>query len=481
MSEPSAESQKSIVLQAKRQGYTVTFEITPNRLECWCSYAPSGMGGTPLTESDLTGFLRQYKILEGIQQESLQRLLHAAATGAAVSNLLLALGTPMVVGRNGFISLAVQPPAPEEPDPADKKGDQVDFRQVQVFLNVDPDDLIGTILPPEPGIPGMTIHGETIPPQAGIPLMVKIGQNVRLADDGVSLFATTTGRIYCKDADISVEELYTVSGDVDFKVGNIQFKGFVEIKGDVLDGFSVQADKGIKIHGNVGTCTIRSHGDIALCGMNGQGRGTIVCGGNLNANFLYDTAIECDGNVNVEVEIRNCSINCLGAVRVAKGGLAGGESVALGGIETAVLGTVTSLKTRVIAGAHHRDLFEINQLFNDLKQLIEQFSSSPAALKNPMDFSVRKLAITKQIQELRARVYENCNPKVNVRKHLYEGVTIVLGTLSEQVKEERDGPLSIIENTLEGGFRYLGMTGLDFRAADIEQSFVLQAQRENAA
>ncbi|CAH2031226.1 DUF342 domain-containing protein [Trichlorobacter ammonificans] len=480
MSEPSAEPQKTIVLQAKRQGYTVSFEITPNRLECWCSYAPSGLGGAPLTETDLTGFLRQYKILEGIQQESLQRLLHAAATGTAVSNLLLAVGTPMVVGRNGFINLAVQPPAPEEGD-AGNNDNQVDFRQVQVFLNVDPGDLIGTIMAPEPGTPGMTIHGETIPPQAGVPLSVKIGQNVRLDDDGVSLFATATGRIYCKEADISVEELYTVSGDVDFKVGNIQFKGFVEIKGDVLDGFSVQADKGIRIHGNVGACTIKSQGDISVCGMNGQGRGTIVCGGNLNANFLYDTAIECDGTVTAEVEIRNCTINCLGAIKVAKGGLAGGESVALGGIETAVLGTVTSLKTRVIAGAHHRDLFEINQLFNDLKQLIEQFSSSPAALKNPMDFSVRKLAITKQIQEIRSRVYENCNPKVNVRKHLYEGVTIVLGTLSEQVKEERDGPLTIIENTLEGGFRYLGMTGLEFRAADIEQSFVLQAQRENAA
>lgn len=480
MSEQSAEPQKSIVLQAKRQGYTVTFEITPNRLECWCSYAPTGMGGSPLTESDLTGFLRQYKILEGLQEESTQRLLHAAATGAALSNLLLAQGRPMTPGKNGYIHLAVQPAEKEEPE-TEKAENQVDFRQVQVFLNVDPGDLIGTIMPPEPGTPGMTIHGETIPAQAGAPLAVKIGQNVRLDDDGVSLFATATGRIYCKDADISVEELYTVSGDVDFKIGNILFKGFVEIKGDVLDGFSVQADKGIKIHGNVGTCTIRSQGDISLCGMNGQGRGSIVCGGNLAANFLYDTTIECDGNVSVEVEIRNCTINCLGAIRVAKGGLAGGESVALAGIETAVLGTVTSLKTRVIAGAHHRDLFEINQLFNELKQLIEQFSSAPAAQKNPMDFSVRKLAITKQIQEIRSRVYEQCNPKINVRKHLYEGVTIVLGTLSELVKEERDGPLTIIENTLEGGFRYLGMTGLEFKAADIEQSFVLQAQRENPA
>jgi len=214
--------------------------------------------------------------------------------------------------------------------------------------------------------------------------------------------------------------------------------------------------------------------------MSGQGKGQIICGGNLAANFLYDTTIECDGDVNVEVEVRNCTINCLGAVTVAKGGLAGGDTVALAGIQTAVLGTITSLKTRVIAGAHYRDLAEITRLFNDLKKLIEEFNSAPLSMKNPMDFSVRKLAITKQIQEIRARIYDQCNPKLNVRKHLFEGVTIVLGSLSEQVKEERDGPMSIIENTIEGGFRYLGMTDLKFKASDIEKSFVLQAQRENA-
>jgi len=236
MREQSSEQEKPIVLVGKRQGYTISFEIAPNRLECWCTYTPSGMGGSPMSEADLKGFLQQYKILEGVQEESIHRLLHAAATGTAVSNLLLAQGTPMVPGKNGYISLAVKADD-GEPTDADSEKDVVDFRRVQVFLNVEPGDLIGTIIPPEPGTPGMTIHGEVIPAQAGTPLAVKPGKNVRLGDDSVSLFSTATGRIFCKDADISVEELYTIPGDVDFKVGNILFKGFVEIKGDVLDGF----------------------------------------------------------------------------------------------------------------------------------------------------------------------------------------------------------------------------------------------------
>jgi len=76
------------------------------------------------------------------------------------------------------------------------------------------------------------------------------------------------------------------------------------------------------------------------------------------------------------------------------------------------------------------------------------------------------------------RTYEQCNPKINVRKILYEGVNITLGNLSDLTREERKGPLSIIENTIEGGFRYLGMTPLSFKAQAIEQTFIRQQELE---
>lgn len=480
MSEENTEAKKSTVLLGKRQGYTISFEIAPDKLECRASYTPTGMGGTPMNEAELTGFMKQYKIIEEILPESIQNLLHAAATGIAANDILLAVGTPMQSGKNGYIKLAIKPPE-EEPEDEESLNDQVDFRQVQVFLNVEPDELVGTIIPPEPGIAGKNIHGEIIPAKAGAPLNAKLGKNIRLADDQISLYATTTGRIFHKGSDISVEDIYTVSGDVDFKVGNIQFKGFAEIKGDVLDGFSVQADKGIKIHGNAGVSTLISDGNIDICGMSGQGKGTVTCGGNFSANFIYDTDIECDGDLLVDTEIRNCNINSLGQVKIDKGGLAGGDCIALGGVESAVIGTVTSLKTKVIAGVHYRDLIEINRLFDELKQLIEELKSSAGTMQKPGDFTEKKANITKQIQEIRSRSYENANPKINVKKHLYEGVTIVLNNLTEQVKEERDGPMSIIENTIEGGLRHLGMTALEFKAAEIEKSFVLQAEREKAA
>jgi len=87
---------------------------------------------------------------------------------------------------------------------------------------------------------------------------------------------------------VSVTEEYLVQGDVDLAVGNIDFRGFVQVKGDVLDDFDIHAIKGIQVNGNVGICQISSEGDIALGGMAGQGRGTITCGGNLVVTYLND-------------------------------------------------------------------------------------------------------------------------------------------------------------------------------------------------
>lgn len=461
--------------EIKRYGYSLVLEVSPDETECYVFYEPTTIGGTPLTKAELDAHLAQYKITEGVIHESVVSLLVNAASGTPVSALLLARGELMVPGEDGRVVLAVADDlAPAEPD-EDTVG-TVDFRNVQSFMNVDVGDLVATIELPGPGIPGITVTGKTIPPLPGNPVKLEVGENVRMGDDGLSLFALVTGRVCLRDDVISVEDVYEIDGDVDFKVGNISFKGYVEIKGDVLDGFFVKATKGIKIKGNVGVCTIESDGDVSICGMSGQGTGTIKCGGSLSANFICDALIECAGNILVEVEIRSSQIKCLGMIAVNKGGVTGGEYFALAGVECGNLGSVTSLHTRVVAGVHYGDLEELNGLFNELKVLVAEFNAAPKGTADMKAFAGKRAMITERTQAVRSRTYEQCNPKINVKKKLYDGVTITLGMISETILEERKGPVSIIENTIEGGVRFLGMTPLSFKAQMIEQTFIQQQQ-----
>jgi uncharacterized protein (DUF342 family) len=349
--------------------------------------------------------------------------------------------------------------------------ESVDFRNVQTFLNVDSGCLVATISAPGSGTPGKTVLGKNIAPQSGDPVKLKLGLNVRLHEDGTHVFSTDSGRVYLRGSTISVEDVYEIDGNVDFRIGNISFKGFVEIKGDILDGFLVKATRGLKVHGNIGVSIIECDGDVNFCGMSGQGGGSITCGGNISANFIYDTIIECSGSVTAAIEIRNSQIKCLGAISVIKGGLTGGEYFALAGIECGNLGSISALKTRVVAGVHYGDLEDLNKLFNELKQLVADFSAAPKGSIDMKEFAAKRADITSRTQEVRSRTYLQMNPKINVRVKLFEGVNITLGLISENIIEERKGPVSIIENSIDGGLRYLGMTALSHTAQTIERSF----------
>jgi len=473
---PAAAKEERI--EFKRLGFRLELLISADGLTCTASYTPSG-NGAPMTNDELQTFLSQAKIKEGLDDEKIAGLLGSAAQGKPLGDCIIARGTAMVPGDNGSIKLAISDSLESEPVQQDEGGlpadGRMDLRRVQSFLNVTTGQLIGTVLMPGDGTSGLNVRGRPIPAQPGLPLELELVKNIRLGDDGISLYAEADGRLCRHGKELSVEDSYVIKGDVDFKVGNIVYNGFLEIKGDVLDGFTVKASKGIKIQGNIGVCEISSDGDISFCGMNGQGRGSITCGGTLRANFIADAMVDSEGDILMETEVRNSYLHSNGCIKINKGILAGGESVAVGGIESNIIGTVTSQRTRLIAGICHRDLMELNRLFNELKELVTRFNA-PVKTMDAKEFASVRADITARVQEVRERQYPERNAKVNVKKRLHEGVTLTIGQLTEDVREGRDGPFSMIENTLEGGFRYLGLTDLSVKASDIEQAFIQQQQ-----
>ncbi len=466
-------NEQSKQVEFKHLGYRLVLETSPDGVNCICRYEPSP-AGAPMTLDELNSFLEQAKVVEGVNEESVVSLLEAATSNETLADLTLASGIPPIPGKDGKIILAAS--APEEttlPEEDDYEEVTVDFHVVQHYVNVEPEELIATVLPPGEGTPGRSVRGVVIPPQPGTPVNLILGHNVRLGDDGCSIYAESEGRVLCSGAEISVEDIYTIKGDVDFKVGNIDFRGFVDISGDVLDGFTIKAKKGVKVAGNIGVCSIESDGDISFCGMNGQGKGTIKCGGNITSNFIDAVQVECAGDLLVESEIRSSCIKSLATVRVNKGVISGGECIALGGVESSTLGTASSLHTLVVVGVNYLDMDELNRLFNEMKQLIADFNAKKRAI-DPKEFMKERAEIADRLQQVRSREHERSNAKVNVKNLLHEGVTITLGEHSEEIREERKGPVSIIDNSIDGGFRYLGMTDIAVKAKDIERAFVQQ-------
>ena len=352
----------------------------------------------------------------------------------------------------------------------------VDMHIVQAFVNVSAGDEIGRIIPAEPGIPGRNIMGQPIPPQPGKPLHLKVGKNIRAEENGALLIAAATGRLCCSAAEISVEEEYVVKGDVNFRIGSINFKGVVEVRGDVLDNFDITASKGLTVSGNIGACNIVSDGDVTFCGMDGQDKGTILCGGTLRAHFIHDVVVECAGDVIVDVEIHNCTIRTLGRIIVDKGAISGGSYIARGGIEAKKLGSAASVHTKLQAGVDYHDVEELEKLF---ALLTETQSKAKQSGSLPEIAELRKTAaeLSDRIMALRSKADAAANAKINAKVVMYENVQLTLGSVTEELKEEKDGPLSVIENSIEGGLRFLSMTSLDVKATDVELAFVREHKK----
>ncbi len=453
--------------EIKKLGYSLYLKIPDNRLECRCSYVPHEQGSM-ITSDELATFLKQYNVREGIDQQAFDDFVVKAAAGQQMLDVLLAAGTPPVAGVDEHISLSALTSAAVHS--GDEEVTSVDMHIVQTFINVSAGDKIGRIIPAEPGTPGLNIMGLTVPPQPGKPMKCVIGKNIR-TENGSILIAAATGRLCQSAGEISVEEQYIVKGDVNFRIGSINFKGVVEVRGDVLDHFDITASKGLTVTGNIGVCNIVSDGDITFCGMDGQDKAIITCGGTLRAHFIHDVIVECAGDVIVDVEIHNCIIRTLGKIVVDKGAISGGSCIALGGIEAKKLGSASSLHTKLHAGVDYHDVELLESLFASLAETHEK-AKECQSLTEIAELRKTTAALTDSIMAIRNKADSRANAKINVKAIMYENVHLTVGSVTEEIIEQKDGAHSYIENSIEGGLRVLSMTGLNVKAADIEMAFV---------
>ncbi|MDD2540826.1 MAG: FapA family protein [Desulfuromonadaceae bacterium] len=459
--------------EIKKLGYSLYLKIPDNYLECRCSYVPHEQGSM-ITRDELAAFLKQYNVREGIDQSVFDDFVLKAAAGRQQIDVLLASGTAPVAGADEYILLSVQPSA------AVRSGDEVvtniDMHIVQAFINVSSGDEIGRIIPAEPGIPGRNIMGMPIPAQPGKPLHMTVGKNIRVEENGAALTAAATGRLCQSSGEISVEEEYVVKGDVNFRVGSINFKGVVEVRGDVLDNFDITASKGLTVTGNIGACSIVSDGDVTFCGMDGQEKGHIVSGGTLRAHFIHDAVVECVGDVIVDVEIHNCTIRTLGRVVVDKGAISGGSCVARGGIEAKKLGSAASVHTKLHAGVDFHDVELLENLFSALTEAQNNIKKSQSQAETE-ELRSKSATLTDDIMTIRGKIDALANAKINAKSLIYENVQLTVGGATEELNEEKDGPISVIENSIDGGLRFLSMTSLDVKATDIELAFVREQRK----
>ncbi|AJF07439.1 DUF342 domain-containing protein [Geoalkalibacter subterraneus] len=488
----------NVLLEEDNERHSLVLEVVKNAMECRLSVTPKSKSGQ-LEKDEVIDLLADQGVTQGLVDNQIRAMCRDLSKGKTANSFLVAEGKEPKPGPDGYLELFVKAAA-ETPDYHEDEEGNIDFRTLNFFTNVFPEQEIGVIRPPEYGDEGYTVTGEPLPPLLGKPLKLTVGSGARLKEDGKTVISEIEGRVLYDGKTVSVTEEYVVPGDVDLSVGNIDFRGFVEVRGDVLDDFDIHSGKGILVKGNVGICEISSAGDIALGGMAGQGRGRIVCGGNLVTTYLNDVTVECEGDVFVKNEVRNARIYASGIVSLPNGNIFGGETYGLGGIEVKNAGAASGIKTRLYAGidytqiklAQQRDeaqleFVEINDQLAILSQLLKQNKMLSADdKKKVIELSARINEINQLKEELeekiaRARVLakKKANGKINIKGRIGEGVILHIGDTTEEIKIERQSAVSIIENRKAQGFHFLSLTPLSTSAEELEKEIEEDAEDDD--
>lgn len=480
-------------------GYTLRLEAHNNLLECLATITVHDTRNS-ISPTELLSILKHHDITTTVDLEQVAIFCAEAAQGENLDQFILAQGQPPVHGKDGWFELIVAT-GEEGPDRTEDVKGKVDFKRVQSFTNVDPEQHIGTIHSPTEGEAGYTITNEPVPPLAGKPCQMRAGSGVKIDEESGFAIAQQAGRVIIDHNALSVVDEFVVRGDVDLKVGHISFNGFVDIKGDILDDFNITATKGIKVAGAVGACHIQSEGPITIGSMAGKGRGKITGASTLHARYLNGVNVECQGDIVIAHESRNSIIKSTGRVVVEKGLITGGEVVALEGVEVKILGAQAGVKTNVTSGVFFPEADRLNYLRSQIKSFISQLkrinttlhalnkkplTNQRKALQEAVELRIgiltqRQVNLDEQREELAEELrnfsaddHPTANPKINVLGRLQEGVIIHLGETHEEITTEISGPLSIVENPQQNGLRYLMFSPLQINAEELDEALEIE-------
>lgn len=472
-----------ILIEEKEQGGELIVHVTPDRVRAYLTLQVLESQST-FTPADVYSKLRAIQIEPSTDARRVieEAFSNFPAVPISISRLLIAEGKEPTAGKDGQVIWYVDLPAKGTEKLVEDEEGRVDYRELGLVKNLLVGEKILEITEPEIGEPGVNIFGVEIPGIPGKPAPVRPGQNVTVSEDGRTFFAAVDGHLVFVDGVVIIDPVYEVKEDVNFSTGNIDSKGRVVVRGNVLDGFVVKAEKGVEVHGVIGSATIESGGDIIIAGgMSGKGKGTLVAKGNIQAKYLDQVEVKCRGDLVVANEIVNCNAQVGGHVVVKSGRIVGGKIEAMGRIHAAVLGSATGTRTILSAGrnveveerlrqvnaelAKHNSIQKaitshIGPLLQDrekLKQLpphrLDQVKEMVATLKRTKEIVAE---LERQKEELEAIAIPTGEQKIIVERKVMPGVELIIANCRRNVVGEMHGPMKLVPNEEDGSIRAVG-------------------------
>ncbi|MCI5065130.1 FapA family protein [bacterium] len=361
----------------------------------------------------------------------------------------------------------------------DREEPVVSLKDLYLFENIRAGEAVARLYPPKEGVAGKSVFGKEIPSSAGKPVQLKLDAKTLERESEKSselgyerIVAKVDGYLEVQSSKLFMREEFLVKGNLDVQHGNLNFIGSVVVHGDVLPGFTIAAEKGITVAGNVNKAELYSlQGGVVVQGrFFGEKRGKIIAAGAVHLRSIQDGFVDSESDVFVQEEVRFSTIRTRATLQTGEATVLGGHCYAVGGADIGTFGSESETETELMLGS----ATEVSEKFQLLlKNIIDHekglglieahlgpYAKNPARiallashLRPKMEALVEKQKkVSSSLQQLKDKKAELLSQEgerapvpLSIRKSFYpKAVLIVGGQRFEPENQPLSGPLSLV-------------------------------------
>ena len=407
--------------------------------------------GDNYTLTEVVDYLRKQGVNTGIDNDI---LIAMVKKGIYQREILVAEQIPSRPGKDGYYEFFFDASG-EKKKPKLKEDGSIDYTSVNSVESVPADTKLARYHRAKKGIPGMNVLGYDLPLPAVRDLPELKGKGIKRDEKDNNLYLSAVeGKIDYQPGRLNIDNVHIIKGDVDQLIGKVEFYGDVVVRGNVDAGTYIRAGKSITVEGTVESAFLQAGGDIILKrGIQGNGKGKLICKGSCFADFIEQAVVEAGGDVEANA-VMNSQINADGRIKLSgkHGVIMGGFVHGTAGIECTELGNDAYLPTAVHAGCPNKKFEEKKKLMvkegtlnKDMERALadirdlENYARATGGGGLDIDLKRRKLAVRKseielqmnevksELQKLSQYIYEMSRSSIKVNGNIYPGVSIRIG------------------------------------------------------
>lgn len=436
------------------------YTMAPDFMTVKAVFYPEFEGASQLTADEITRDLYNMGVKSGICEDAIKDFISNRIYG---KEYILAKGTPVVEGRDGEIVYDFDTDL--KPVPKIDEDGTVDFKNIDNLNHVKVGDVVARIIPMDKGTAGEDVMGRTVMPKRVKRVVFKYGKNMHVSEDGLSLISDVSGHVSLESEKIFVSDLLTLV-NVDNSTGNIKYDGNVEVSGNVVAGFEINASGNVTVRGLVEGAIITAGGDITLIrGVQGMNKAVLTAGGNIVSKFIESAeCVTADGNIESD-SILHSKVISHGKITVngRNGLIIGGDVRATKMIEVKTIGnemgTATCVGVGVDADMKRRidtlkkeiqaqgvNKIQLEKVLDALRRKQGLDGALDPAKQEMLQKTVRHLLLLDQklkqdqneLDECLAHLEEDVNARVRVYNTAYVGTKFVFGDIALFLKQKYD-------------------------------------------